>query len=32
MSTRQFDLNKALEEYRSDDVNEKESVKKYCIF
>ena len=27
-----FDLNKALEEYRSDDVNEKESVKKYCIF
>ena len=27
-----FDLNKALIEYTLADVNEKESVKKYCIF
>ena len=27
-----FDLNKALEGYKPDDVNEKESEKKYCIF
>lgn len=27
-----FDLNKALEEYKPDDVNEKESVKKILHF